>query len=102
MGLDLTKDGEGPLAMTYDMELGWIAETLGPTSAHWKRKACAGQTKEKEKVESPVEKKRSASTPHGVLEKNTLEVKRRRVEVQENGDVEIETKRVGGVADAAR
>lgn len=72
MGLDLTKDGEGPLAMTYDMELGWIAETLGPTSAHWKRKACAGQTKEKEKVESPVEKKRSASTPtRSVREKYT-------------------------------
>ena len=28
MGLDLTKDGEGPMAMTYDMELGWVVETL--------------------------------------------------------------------------
>ena len=26
--LDLTKDGEGPMAMTYDMELGWVVETL--------------------------------------------------------------------------
>nr|POF15853.1 glutathione synthetase, chloroplastic [Quercus suber] len=40
VGLDLTKDREGPMAMTYDVELGWIANTLGPTSGHWKRKAC--------------------------------------------------------------
>lgn len=40
VGLDLTKDREGLIAMTYDMELGWVTEALGPTSEHWKRKAC--------------------------------------------------------------
>ena len=35
VGLDLTKDREGPIAMTYDMELGWVTEALGPTSGHW-------------------------------------------------------------------
>nr|POF01907.1 hypothetical protein CFP56_41924 [Quercus suber] len=70
VSLDLTKDREGPMAMTYDMELGWVAKTLAPTSGHWKRKAHAGQTKGKEKAGSD--------------------------------DVENETKRVSGVADAAR
>nr|POE82122.1 hypothetical protein CFP56_57258 [Quercus suber] len=40
--LELKKDGEGPMAMTYDMEVGWVAEVLGPTSGHWKRKAREG------------------------------------------------------------
>ena len=42
MGLDLTNEGEGPIAMTYDMGLGWVVEALGPTSGHWKRKAREG------------------------------------------------------------
>ena len=50
MGLELIKDVEGPMAMTYYMELGWVTEVLGPTSGHWKRKAREGQTKGKDKV----------------------------------------------------
>ena len=50
VGLELIKDVEGPMAMTYDMELGWVMEVLGPTSGHWKRKAREGQTKGKDKV----------------------------------------------------
>ena len=102
VGLDLKVDGEGPMAMTYDMELGWVAEVLGPTSGHWKRKACEGQTKGKDKVLSPVRKKRSAQNSPIELEQNTLEVKRRRTEVQKKDEVENETQRVRGVADAAR
>ena len=37
-GLELTKEEEGLIAMTYDMDQGWVAEVLGPTSGHWKRK----------------------------------------------------------------
>ena len=58
MGLELINDVEGPMAMTYDMELGWVTEVLGPTSGHWKRKAREGQTKGKDKVFSPIKKKR--------------------------------------------
>ena len=58
VGLDLAKEGEGPIDMTYDMDLGWVAEVLGPTSGHWKRKAREGQTKGKEKALSPVQKKK--------------------------------------------
>ena len=42
MSLDLTKEEEGPIAMTYDMDLGWVAKALGPTSEHWKRKTREG------------------------------------------------------------
>ena len=58
MGLDLTNEKEGPIVMTYDMELGWVAEALGPTSGHWKRKARKGKTKGKERELSPVQKKK--------------------------------------------
>ena len=37
-GLELYKEEEGPIAMTYDMDQGWVAKVLGPTSGHWKRK----------------------------------------------------------------
>ena len=56
------------MAMTYEMEMGWVAETLGPTSGHWKRRARAGQAKGKEKAVSPVKKKRGVVTPFGVLD----------------------------------
>ena len=35
----------GPLAMCYVEEKGWIAETLGPSSKHWKRLAREVKTK---------------------------------------------------------
>ena len=51
MGSDPISKKEGPMAMTYEIEMGWVAETLGPTSGHWKRRACVGQAKGKEKLE---------------------------------------------------
>ena len=102
MVLELIKDVEGPMAMTYDMELGWVTEVLGPTSRHWKRKAREGQTKGKDKVLSLVRKKRNAQNPLIKSEQNPLEIKRRRTEVQKQVMVENEIQRVGGVADAAR
>ena len=60
MGLDLTKEEEGPIAMTYDMDLGWVVEALGPTSGHWKGKARKGQPKGKAKDLSPIQKKGNA------------------------------------------
>nr|POF18193.1 hypothetical protein CFP56_50728 [Quercus suber] len=101
MGLELTKEGEGPIAMTYDMELGWGAEVLGPTSGHWKRKAREGKTEGKEKELSPVQKKRNAPTSFMESDQNTLEVKRRRVKAQESNESEDLSIRDGGEADAA-
>ena len=28
--------GRGPMAMSFDLKLGWTAEKLGPKSRHWK------------------------------------------------------------------
>ena len=30
------------MAMTYEMDKGWVTEIIGPTSSHWKRRAWAG------------------------------------------------------------
>ena len=42
LGLELDKEEDGPIAMTYDIDQGWVAEVLGPTSGHWKRKIREG------------------------------------------------------------
>ena len=102
MGLELIKDGEGLMAMTYDMESGGVTEVLGPTSGHWKRKARDGQNKGKDKALSPVKKKRNAQNPLIESEQNLLAMKRRKTEVQKQVVVENENRRVGGVADVAR
>ena len=88
VGSDTTSKVEGTMAMTYEMEMGWVAETLGPTSGHWKRRARTGQAKGKEKIESPIKKKRGVVTPSGVLDQNGLGRKRRKVEKQ-GGDEEV-------------
>ena len=80
MGSDTTSKVEGTMAMTYEMEMGWVAETLGPTSGHWKRRARTGQAKGKEKIKSPIQMKRGAVTPSCVLEQNGLGRKRRKVD----------------------
>ena len=102
MGLDLTNEGEGPIAMTYDMGLGWVVEALGPTSWHWKRKAREGQTKGKAKDLSPVQKKRNASISLTESAHKKLEMKKRRVEAQERNESVDKSTGDGGEADAAR
>ena len=89
------------MAMTYEMEMGWVADTLGPTSGHWKRRARAGQAKGKEKAVSPVKKKRGVVTPFGVLDQNVLVSKRRKVEKQGGGDAEKKNEKDGGGVVAA-
>ena len=89
---------EGPMAMNYEMNVGWIAESLSPTSGHWKRRARAGQTKGKEKVDSSVEKKRGCLTPLGVLDQNVLVRKRRKVEKQGGGKAGKENEKDGDEA----
>ena len=49
LGLKVDKEKDGPIAMTYDMDQGWVAEVLGPTSGHWKRKIREGQPNGKAK-----------------------------------------------------
>jgi len=52
------------------MDMGWVVETIGLTSGHWKKRACASQAKGKEKEASPIQKKRGVLTPLGVLDQN--------------------------------
>lgn len=58
VGSGLSRDEEGPRAMTYDMESGWVAEVLGPTSGHWKRRAREGKAKGKRKGPKPSGEKK--------------------------------------------
>ena len=102
MGLDLTKEEEGPIAMTYDMDLGWVAEALSPTSGQWKRKACEGQPKGKAKDLSPMQKKRNVPFSLTESDQKKRETKKQRVEAQERNESEDKFKRDGGEADAAR
>ncbi|KAK7835145.1 hypothetical protein CFP56_023794 [Quercus suber] len=39
VGLGLVDSEEGLMAMSYEQDVGWVANTLGPTSGHWKRRA---------------------------------------------------------------
>ncbi|XP_030936068.1 uncharacterized protein LOC115961187 [Quercus lobata] len=100
VGLERNK-AEGPMAMNYEMNVGWVAESLSPTSGHWKRRARAGQTKGKEKIESPAEKKRGCLTPLGEIDQNVLVRKRRKVEKQSDGEAGKENEKDGGEAVAA-
>ena len=102
LSLDLTKGEEGPIAMTYDMELGWITKTLGPTSGHWKRKAREGQPKGKAKDLSPIQKKRNAPFSLAESDQKKRETKKQRVEAQERNESEDKSIRDGSEADAAR
>nr|POF02384.1 uncharacterized protein CFP56_77292 [Quercus suber] len=102
VGSDTTSLVEGPMAMMYEMEMGWVSEKLGPTSGHWKRRARAAQTKGKEKETSPIQKKRGLSIPLRKLDQNVQVCKRKKVERQGGGDAGKENETVGGVAVAAR
>lgn len=102
VGSDTTSEVEGPMAMTYEMDMGWVVKKLGPTSGHWKKRARAGQAKGKEKEASPIQKKRGVSIPLGELDQNVLESKRRKVEKNGGVDVNKENKKVCGRAVAVR
>ena len=101
MGSDLISKEKGPMAMTYELDSGWVAESLGPSSGHWKRRARVGQAKGKEKMESSVQMKRGMVIPSGVLDQNGLGRKRRKVEKKGGDADEAENGKDGNVAVAA-
>lgn len=68
----------GPMAMSFTNELGWVTENLGPKSGHWKRMARTAHAKDekgKEKL-SPLNTKRESPILLKELVANTLEQKR--------------------------
>ena len=93
MGLVSGVKDTGPMAMSYDVNMGWVAETLGPRSGHWKR--LARKAREISPTEEPKEKtslgKRSGTSPSNdsEVDSNTLKRRKRQVrsKTQDHNDV---------------
>ncbi|XP_075665231.1 uncharacterized protein LOC142634866 [Castanea sativa] len=89
----------GPLAFSFDDNMGWTSEVLSPTSRHWKRLA-RENNKQAQGTGSPNKGKRVGPTPLQELDPNSGDLKRRKGSKgghEKNG----EEKKVGGVAVAA-
>ena len=54
VGLSFGENMKGPVAMMYEVDVGWVAENLGPNSGHWKRRARAGLSKEIKGETGPI------------------------------------------------
>ena len=84
----------GPMAMSFDAQLGWVAKELGPKSGHWKRMAkmvhVASPTKEKEKEKLKTLGKRPGLIPIQELETNGVTQKRRKNKEQSKAFVHNE------------
>ena len=72
------------MAMCFNEELGWVAESLGLKSGHGKRLATKAQSKEESMGLDQLGSKRLGSLPFQELEQNTLEQKRRKVKSKTN------------------
>ena len=91
----------GPMAMTFDPLMGWVAEKIGPTTKHWKRLGRRNQNNEPTTDESLIKQKRENSTPLSDLDPNMLEQKRRKGKGKQS-EVAKNEQKVGGVAEAAK
>ena len=100
-GLDLDFTEDGPVAMTYEEEVGWVADKLSPTNGHWKRRARANPGLENNKSLGPRKKKREGSSLEEIVQRSK-ESKRKKIEAQSKGVSGKELNKDGGVADATR
>lgn len=69
-----------PMAMSFDVDLGWVVEEIGPKSGHWKRmarKAHAASLTE-ETMKDKTLGKRPSPIPAQELETNVTNQKRRK------------------------
>ena len=103
VGLVSVDKVKGPMAMSLDDQLGWVAEELGPKSGHWKRLARmahgASPIKEKEKI--TILGKRPSPIPIQELESSGVTQKRRKNKEQSKALVHSE-ERDGGEAMATK
>ena len=88
----------GPIAMCFDENKGWISETLGPTSRHWKRLAWEVHNKVAQIEGDPINGKRAGLTPLQELDPNISELKCRRGSTGQSKKKNGEEQTVGGVA----
>ena len=91
----------GPMTMTFDPLVGWVAEKIGPTTKHWKRLARGNQNNEPTTDKSLIKQKRESSTPLSYLDPNTLKQKGRKGKGKQS-EVAKNEQKVGGVAEAAK
>ena len=72
----------GPMAISFDVNLGWVAETLGPQSGHWKcmAKKARDTSLKKETKEEIWLGKRLGTSPLQELEPNITTQKRRKLQ----------------------
>lgn len=80
VGLGSVEKELGPMAMCFDEDMGWVAETLGPKSGHWKllAKEAHGANKTKETKEKIKLGKRHFPSPLQELDPNCTTQKRRK------------------------
>nr|POE86190.1 hypothetical protein CFP56_07297 [Quercus suber] len=90
-----------PLAMSFNKDKGWIFETLGPTSGHWKRLARQTNKPSPGKRDSPEKLKRSGPVPLQELDPNALNTKRKKGKLQTEEKIDEDKRKVGGEAVAA-
>ena len=107
MGLETTQaipwaeEASSPLAMSFNKEKGWVAETLGPTSGHWKRLARQNNKPSPAKRDSPEKLKRGGPVPLQELDPNVLNTKRKKGKNQTEEKIDEDKQKVGGEAVAA-
>ena len=100
-GLEVESIEEGPVAMTYEDEVGWVMDKMSPTSGHWKRRARANPGLENIKSLGSSKKKRESSSLEDIVQ-SSKESKRKKTEAQSKEVSGKEVHKDGGVADAAR
>ena len=98
----MPKTEMGPMAMSFDQNLGWVAEKMGPISKHWKRLAREVKLDVPTKNTSPIKLKRKGPTPLIELDLNAMELKCRRGKNKQHVDSEHENSMAGGEAVATR
>nr|POE82482.1 hypothetical protein CFP56_75374 [Quercus suber] len=87
----------GPMAMSFDVDLGWVAEEIGPKSGHWKRMArkAHGASPTKETIKDKTLGKRPGPIPVQELETNVTNQKRRKNQEQSKAVVHSEKRDCG-------
>ena len=84
--------------MSYDQEIGWTSEILGPKSGHWKRLARQVKVCGPTMVSDPASQKRKGEAPLIELDQNVKCTKRAKGKKHLENVLEEEKKMVGGVA----
>ena len=84
--------------MSFDDKKGWIVETLGPTSRHWKRLVRENDKWVTQVSESPTKVKKDGPTPLQKLDPNSGNLKCKKGSKGCNHELNGEEKKVEGVA----